>query len=69
MASITGRYVSRRLGVCQLGEKHMSIKQFIKRYIICVHCYEGGARAFFDRRGRKHHARVCVKCGKRKYLY
>lgn len=39
------------------------------RYFICVHQYTGGARVVYDRRGRKRHARICTKCGKRNYIY
>ncbi len=35
---------------------------------MCIHKFSGGVRTVYDSKGRKRHARICSKCGKRKYI-
>lgn len=35
--------------------------------MLCVHSYTGGIRNVYDKYGKKRHARICVKCGRRDY--
>lgn len=34
----------------------------------CTHVFTGGVRKVYDNKGRKRHARICLKCGKRDYI-
>lgn len=43
------------------------MKPFWKRWL-CVHKYTGGVRAVYDNKGKKRHAYICLKCGKREYI-
>ena len=45
----------------------IEIKPFLERWI-CVHKFTGGARVVYDSKGRKRHARICLKCGQRNYI-
>ncbi len=36
--------------------------------LFCFHEYTGGAKTVYDKNGKKKHARICVKCGKRLYI-
>lgn len=38
-----------------------------KRWL-CVHKFTGGVRVVYDFKGRKRHARICMKCGQRNYI-
>lgn len=35
---------------------------------LCVHKYTGGVRTVYDNKGKKRHAYICLKCGKREYI-
>lgn len=43
------------------------MKPFWKRWL-CVHKYTGGVRTVYDNKGKKRHAYICLKCGKRKHI-
>ena len=45
----------------------IEIKPFWKRWL-CVHNFTGGVRVVYDIKGRKRHARICMKCGQRNYI-
>ena len=36
--------------------------------MMCVHSYSGGVRVVYDKKGNKRHAKICYKCGHRKYI-
>ena len=42
------------------------IKPLWKRWF-CIHNFTGGVRVIYDSKGKKRHARICIKCGKRDY--
>ncbi len=35
---------------------------------LCIHKFTGGVRTIYDKKGRKRHAYICLKCGKRDYI-
>lgn len=35
---------------------------------LCVHKFTGGVRTVYDNKGKKRHAYICLKCGKREYI-
>lgn len=43
------------------------MQPFYKRWL-CIHKYTGGARTVHDNNGKKKHAYICLKCGKREYI-
>lgn len=45
----------------------IKMKPFWKRWL-CTHEYTGGVRTVCVNKGKKRHAFICVKCGKRKYI-
>lgn len=35
---------------------------------LCIHKYTSGVRTVYDNKGKKKHAYICLKCGKREYI-
>lgn len=35
---------------------------------LCIHNFTGGVRTVYDKKDRKRHARICLKCGQRNYI-
>lgn len=50
-----------------LKTEDIVIKPFWVRWF-CFHHFTSNLRVVFDRKGNKHHAKICVKCGKRNYI-
>jgi len=50
-----------------VNPKEIKIQPLYKRWL-CIHEFTGGARVIYDRKNRKKHTRICLKCGKRQYI-
>ena len=65
LISVKNRKQIRKAGVNL--SKEIKVKPLFVR-IMCVHSYSGGVRVVYDKRGNKRHAKICYKCGHRKYI-
>lgn len=45
----------------------IKMKPFWKRWLF-VHKYTGGVRTVYDKKGKKRHAYICLRCGKKDYI-
>lgn len=50
-----------------INVSEIEVKPFWKRWL-CVHKFTGGVRTVYDNKGKKRHAYICLKCGKRDYI-
>lgn len=50
-----------------INASKIEIKPFWKRWL-CIHNFTGGVRTVYDDKGKKRHAYICLKCGKREYI-
>lgn len=45
----------------------IEVKPFWIRWF-CLHEFTNGVRTVLDKKGKKRHARICMKCGQRDYI-
>lgn len=50
-----------------IDKQNIQVKPPWERWL-CIHKFSGGARVTYDSKGRKRYARICSKCGQRKYV-